>query len=293
MALKFCDVPIDVIISRAKAIEMKVSIYDREVLRVEETNRKIKEEITRIDTELSEVNYTPKYSDEFLLDIRSKIEELDKEIKKCQTLISEVDGKVSSVYDKSFIDSQKEKAGKISKELDAVIADENILKEDDLYYSYLMNCFSNKENSFKKFFIGQMIDTFNEKINQYLPFFFEEDVSIIFDKELECKITIDKDVVSIKSFSAGQKTRADLAVAFALFNLSRIFFSNESNLLIVDEILDTNIDTFGIESALTIVEGFGYDTSVFVVSHNQEIKDKIKEKVEIVRDENKFSLIRQ
>lgn len=286
------DSSVENILLRIKDIETNVSFYEKEVKRIEETNRKIKEEIIRIESEIADINYTPKYSDEFLIDLRGKIEELDKEIKKCKTSISEIDGKVSSVFDKSFVESQKEKIVNISKEIEEVVAEENILKEDDLYYCYLMNCFSNKENSFKKFFIGQMIETFNEKINQYLPFFFEENITINFDKELECEIIIDKEKVSIKSFSAGQKTRADLAVAFALFSLSRIFFSNESNLLIVDEILDTNIDVYGIESALTIVEGFGYDTSVFVVSHNQDIKDKIKNKIEITRDENKFSVIR-
>ena len=286
------DSSVENILLRIKDIETNVSFYEKEAKRVEETNRKIKEEIIRIESEIADINYTPKYSDEFLIDLRGKIEELDKEIKKCKTSISEIDGKVSSVFDKSFVESQKEKIVNISKEIEEVVAEENILKEDDLYYCYLMNCFSNKENSFKKFFIGQMIETFNEKINQYLPFFFEENITINFDKELECEIIIDKEKVSIKSFSAGQKTRADLAVAFALFSLSRIFFSNESNLLIVDEILDTNIDVYGIESALTIVEGFGYDTSVFVVSHNQDIKDKIKNKIEITRDENKFSVIR-
>lgn len=286
------DSTVENVLLRVKDIENNVSFYNKELKRVEETNKKIKEEIERIDSEISDINYVPKYSDEFLIDLKGKIEELDKEIKKYQSSISEIDGKIFSVFDKSFVDSQKKKISKISKEVEVIVAEENVLKEDDFYYSYLMNCFSNKENSFKKFFIGQMIETFNEKINQYLPFFFEENITINFDKELECEIIIDKEKVSIKSFSAGQKTRADLAVAFALFSLSRIFFSNESNLLIVDEILDTNIDVYGIESALTIVEGFGYDTSVFVVSHNQDIKDKIKNKIEITRDENKFSIIK-
>lgn len=286
------DSTVENVLLKAKDIENNVSFYNKEIKRIEETNKKIKEEIDRIELEIKDINYIPKYSDEFLIDLKGKIEELDKEIKKYQSSISEIDGKIFSVFDKSFVDSQKKKISKISKELEKIIAEENVLKEDDFYYSYLMNCFSNKENSFKKFFIGQMIETFNEKINQYLPFFFEENITINFDKELECEIIIDKEKVSIKSFSAGQKTRADLAVAFALFSLSRIFFSNESNLLIVDEILDTNIDVYGIESALTIVEGFGYDTSVYVVSHNQDIKDKIKNKIEISRDENKFSIIK-
>ena len=284
--------PISEIVLEYSIIKKKEETFYSEKKRIDEKNKSISKELESIEAEISDINYVPKYTDEFLINIRDIITKLETENISFSNKILEMDGQATSVYDKGFVEKQKGVILTASAELSEITKEEDTVKEEDWYYSYLMNLFSNKENSFKKFFIGQMIETFNDRINQYLPFFFEEDISIVFDKELECKIIIDKEVVSIKSFSAGQKTRADLAVAFALFNLSRIFFSNESNLLIVDEILDTNIDVYGIESALTIVEGFGYDTSVFVVSHNQDIKDKIKNKIEIVRDENKFSIIK-
>jgi DNA repair exonuclease SbcCD ATPase subunit len=117
-------------------------------------------------------------------------------------------------------------------------------------------------------------------------------VEIEFDKDLNDTIKVDGKEVTFSSFSRGQKTRVEIAAAFALFNLSRIFFSNKSGLLIVDELLDNGLDEIGIKAAISILEGFAQDAKVFVVSHNPVVKDNIENVIEIKRDENGFSYIK-
>lgn len=275
-----------------EAAKKAVDYYDKEQANIDSRNAIVRKELEEIEKELADLNYVPKYTEEFILNIKEVVSKTEKEIISIINKISEIDGKASAVYDKSYVEHQKIIIEKIELVIANYIKEEDAFKEEDKYFIFLMDCFSNKENSFKKFFIGEMIETFNEKINQYLPFFFEDEIKISFDKELNATIVMNELEISYSSFSSGQKARAEMSVAFALFNLSRIFFSSETNLLIIDEILDANVDQRGIESALMIVEGLSSETGIFVISHNQEMKDRIKNKIEIRKDSNGFSIIK-
>ncbi len=157
----------------------------------------------------------------------------------------------------------------------------------------MADCFSNKSNGFKKYFIGEMIDTFNSNINKFIPFFFSnEALEIKFDKDLNDSITMDNEEITYGSLSKGQKTRAELAIAFALFELSRFYYSNCNNILMVDEMLDDGLDIYGMRSAISVLKGFS-DSTVYVISHNDNIKELIENKIEITKDENGFSVIKE
>ena len=142
----------------------------------------------------------------------------------------------------------------------------------------------------KKYFIGEMIDVFNTKINQYLPFFFEEDVKITFDKNLNETIKMDEFEVGFSSFSQGQRQRAELAINFALFDVARIFFSNDNKLLILDE-MDKGLDKFGIKAMINLLKGFDKQLKIFIVSHNPLMDEEIDTKIKISRDTNGFSIL--
>ena len=135
-----------------------------------------------------------------------------------------------------------------------------------------------------------MIDVFNTKINQYLPFFFEEDVKITFDKNLNETIKMDEFEVGFSSFSQGQRQRAELAINFALFDVARIFFSNDNKLLILDE-MDKGLDKFGIKAMVNLLKGFDKQLKIFIVSHNPLMDEEIDSKIKISRDTNGFSIL--
>ena len=280
------------VIQNIEMSKERISTRKKEEEKTKERNAKIQKEIEEIEKEIGVFNYVPKYTEEFILHIKETLAILESDLSIIKNKISEIDGKASSMYDKKYVDSNKLKIAMLEQDIISLEFQENSSREDDKYFLCLMECFSNREESFKKFFIGTMIDSFNEKINNYLPFFFEENLKITFDKELADTIEMDGDVITFNSLSTGQKAKAEISVAFALFDLSRIFFSSETNLLIIDEMLDKGIDQRGVESALSIVEGMASDIGIFIVSHKTDLKDSIKNKIEIKRDENNFSVIK-
>jgi DNA repair exonuclease SbcCD ATPase subunit len=218
--------------------------------------------------------------------------EIEKSITSCDVDIAAILGSVSTVYDKSFVEKNEKVIESKTEELEEFTKEKNPFEEDEKYYSYLADCFSNKSGGFKKYFIGEMIGTFNENISKFVPFFFNEKISISFDKDLNDIIEMDDEKISYKSLSRGQKTRAELAIAFALFELSRYYYSNCNNILMVDEMLDEGLDQFGMRAAISVLQGFT-DTTVYVISHNDELKNLIENKIEITRDENEFSVIKE
>ena len=244
----------------------------------EENCKKQKELLIEID-ELKEKKSKleiSKYTESYLNSIEEEIKKQEDIIAKSNTIIASVNAAVKSTYDKDYVEKIKSDIESLKEK--AVFAKEQleVIEDDKKHYEYLKECCSNKSNGFKKFFIGEMIPVFNEKINQYLPFFFNnKKIEVSFDKDLVETIKCDGQKITYASLSCGQKTRMEIAAAFALFGLSRVFFSNQSGLLIVDELLDRGLDEFGIKASLSILEGFAQDSKVYVISHNKTVTENI------------------
>ena len=258
----------------------------------EENCKKQKELLIEID-ELKEKKSKleiSKYTESYLNSIEEEIKKQEDIIAKSNTTIASVNAAVKSTYDKDYVEKIKSDIESLKEK--AVFAKEQleVIEDDKKHYEYLKECCSNKSNGFKKFFIGEMIPVFNEKINQYLRFFFNnKKIEVSFDKDLVETIKCDGQKITYASLSCGQKTRMEIAAAFALFGLSRVFFSNQSGLLIVDELLDRGLDEFGIKASLSILEGFAQDSKVYVISHNKTVTENITDVIEVKADENGFS----
>ena len=251
----------------------------------------LKNEYEEIQKKIENLKIT-NYTKEELENISNKINEYKTEIDKNEKIIATIDGQVSSVYDKAYVDDLKNQVETKQKEVEKIVEELEGYNDDIKHYEFLADCFSNKAGGFKKYFIGEMIDLFNNKINQYLPFFFSEKVEISFDKDLNEKILMDDFEVSFSSFSQGQRQRAELAISFALFDVARVFFSNDNKLLILDE-MDKGLDKFGIKSMVNLLKGFDSQLRIFIVSHNPLMEEEIDSKIKIERDENGFSIICQ
>ena len=267
------------------------NIKEIDALRVKNDKRfnELIDEEKSIKEKLANLKIT-NYTEEELNSISEKIESFKTIISDNEKNISAIDGQVSTVYDKSYVENLKNQVEDKNTEINNLDKELKVLNNDITHYEYLGNTFSNKAGGFKKYFIGEMIDVFNTKINQYLPFFFEEDVKIKFDKNLEDTITMDGYPVGFSSFSQGQRQRAELAINFALFDIARIFFSNDNKLLILDE-MDKGLDKFGIKAMVNLLNGFDKQLKIFIVSHNPLMDDEIETKIKISRDANGFSVL--
>lgn len=281
---------------RIKALETDNLLIYKDIENGEKNNKVIKENVLKLETELEKNKVglkQPEYHTMFLNDLKDKIVLLKDEAEEKRLEIVEIDVKAKSSYDKGYIDKTVDTIDKLKKSLIKTKKKLQGAIDEKNHYEALLTVFSNKDAGFKKFFINKMVSIFNDRVNFYLPFFFDEAMEIKFDKDLNEVIQLNGEEVTFASFSSGQKTRFDIAVSFSLFMMVKMFFSSTINLLVFDEILDMNLDKKGFNSVHEIIENLGEFNTVFVVSHQEFYKEKFNHHIHIKRNKDGFSYIHQ
>ena len=128
-----------------------------------------------------------------------------------------------------------------------------------------------KDSGIKSQIIKKYVPVFNNLINKYLH---SMDFFVNFTLDEEFKEVIKsrfRDEFSYSSFSEGEKQKIDLALLFTWREVARMKNSVATNLLILDEVFDSSLDTEGTNELLKILRSLGNTTNVFVISHKGEI----------------------
>ena len=107
----------------------------------------------------------------------------------------------------------------------------------------------------------------NQLINQYLTsmdsyFNFELDEN--FNETIKSRY---RDEFSYDSFSEGEKMRIDLALLFTWRSIAKLKNSANTNLLILDEVFDSSLDTTGTDEFLQLIHSMDAGSNVFIISH--------------------------
>jgi DNA repair exonuclease SbcCD ATPase subunit len=125
-----------------------------------------------------------------------------------------------------------------------------------------------KDGGIKTKIIREYLPLMNKLINKYLQ---AQDSFIQFEMDAEFNEVIKsrhRDEFTYASFSEGEKQRIDLSILFTWRQVARLKNSANTNLLILDEIMDGSLDAEGSESAHQLIEELTKDgTNVFVISH--------------------------
>jgi len=149
-----------------------------------------------------------------------------------------------------------------------------------------------KDSGIKSQIIKKYIPVFNQLINKYLQsmdFYVNFTLDEEFNEVIKSRF---RDEFSYASFSEGEKQKIDLALLFTWREVARMKNSVATNLLILDEVFDSSLDTEGTNELLKILRSLGSETNVFVISHKGEILvDKFLRtlKFEKVNDFSKLS----
>ena len=219
------------------------------------------------------------------LRLSSEIETLKSQIKLTNQMKETAFDKV---YVQKLMDSIKERKAIIGK-----LNSESLgIRREIAQYRVLDDVFSNGENSFKKYFINKTIDMFNEKINTFLPFFFDDEIEIKFDKNLNDSIVFRGKETDFEELSSGEKTRAELCVIFSLYFMVQSLFGCGTNLLVVDELLDRGLDAKGIKASKNILDDISKESSVFVVTHRDDLKEMFTSILTVYKDGDGFTRTR-
>lgn len=132
-----------------------------------------------------------------------------------------------------------------------------------------------KDSGIKADNIRQYIPVINNYINKYLSFM---DFSINFSLDESFQEIINyryRDVFSYENLSDGERLRLDLAILFAWRAVAKIKNSIDSNLLIMDEILDSSLDIDGVEDFFKLIKSLT-GNNIFIISHKDIVVDRFQ-----------------
>ena len=148
-----------------------------------------------------------------------------------------------------------------------------------------------KDGGIKTKIIRQYIPVINKLINKYLAamdFFCQFELDENFNEKIKSRF---RDEFSYASFSEGEKLRIDLAILFAWRAVAKMRNSASTNLLIMDEVFDSSLDTAGTEEFIKILETLTDKTNTFIISHKgATLFDKFHSVIRFVKNKN-FSMI--
>ena len=260
-----------------------------------------------ITTQLGEIDKATVELKGKLDSILEKIKEksdLTKELSRCQQAISDsqkeiqyrkrqikaIEKKIDeSTGGSSSLKQEKDKLKQLAK--DGLKVEESLLDEKKVRDNY--NTVTNmlRDTGIKSTIIKKYLPVMNQLINRYLK---ELDFYVSFELDENFMETIKsrfRDEFSYASFSEGEKMRIDLALLFTWRTIAKMKNSANTNLLILDEIFDSSLDTAGTDDFLKILHTVSDKTNVFVISHKTEsLQDKFASTLRVEKKQN-FSVI--
>lgn len=233
-----------------------------------------------------------------LIDLRGKLELLSKEYDRANSKLNnliaiqaDINTKQMDQYKiKSNIDSLVKYRNQLEKEINQIntshIADEDDKMETleqelnavairyneamDQKQIYTAAAMMLKDGGIKARIIKQYVPVINKLIGKYLSamdFFVQFELDEEFNETIKSRF---RDDFSYASFSEGEKMRINLAILFTWRAVAKLRNSVSTNLLIMDEVMDSSLDSNGTEEFMKILFDLVQDTNTFIISHKTD-----------------------
>ena len=180
--------------------------------------------------------------------------------------------------------SDYERMEELKESLKAIEERKSKLREDLTYSEAAKNML--QDTGIKTKIIKQYLPIMNKLINTYLTsmeFYVNFTLNESFVETIKSRY---RDEFTYDSFSEGEKIRIDLALLFTWRAIAKMKNSTNTNLLMLDEIFDSYLDSTGTDEFLKILNTLG-DENVFVISHKQDVLvDKFRSTIKFEKVKN-------
>ena len=215
------------------------------------------------DAEIGKINYSIKEMEKFNTTLQSEIVQLQS-------------GEISK--------EDMDKLKSLKKSLKSYQKQQHGLREEQTYAEAARSMLM--DTGIKTKIIKQYLPIMNKLINTYLTameFYVNFTLNENFEETIKSR---HRDEFTYASFSEGEKMRIDLALLFTWRAVAKMKNSTNTNLLILDEIFDSSLDSTGTDEFLKILNTLDGE-NVFVISHKQDILvDKFRSTIKFDKIKN-------
>lgn len=262
-----------------KDLNEKLSEQNNKVDELNAVHTKLQEKLSSINEilqEISDKNIELSTKNSSITLLNRQIKEAEAEVLKIQS-------------DTTNIDEEKNKLKALAQDAVSKINQKTALQEHrnlEEVASILL-----KDTGIKTAIIREYLPIMNKLINKYLNamdayIHFELDES--FNEIVKSR---HRDEFTYASFSEGEKMRIDLSILFTWRQIAKMKNSVNTNLLLLDEIFDSSLDTAGTDYFLNLMNTFGENSNIFVISHKgDQLFDKFRSVIKFEK-RNDFSVI--
>ena len=266
--------------------EETVSSHSVKTSEIEEARTQLKEKGAKLEERIDEIDGVESTIGEKNIEmgehrITSKIA-----MNSCKSIKEEL---VGAEKEATAVDTQE--IADLESELRTGHADQTLLFDEKETLGIVSSML--KDGGIKTRIIKQYVPVMNKLINKYLSamdFFVQFELDENFNETIKSRF---RDVFSYSSFSEGEKLRIDLALLFTWRAVAKLRNSVSTNLLIMDEIMDSSLDTSGTEEFLKIIQDLTADSNIFIISHKgDQLFDKFHSVIRFEKVKN-FSRIAQ
>ena len=214
--------------------------------------------------------------------LNTTVTEINKYIAKLQKQISDL------TDTKENLKEEVVKLKALQEEHQALEAKHQELIDEKTYYDAAALLL--KDTGIKTKIIKQYLPVINKLVNKHLAtldFFVNFNLDEAFNETIKSR---HRDEFSYASFSEGEKQRIDMALMLTWRAVAKLKNSANTNLLILDEVFDSSLDTNGTEYLMNILQLLD-DVNLFVISHKGDIlQDKFRSVIRFDKVKN-FSRI--
>lgn len=191
--------------------------------------------------------------------------------------------------DTTNVDEEKRKLKELAVEAMAKVSTKTKLQEQrnlEEVASILL-----KDTGIKTAIIREYLPAMNKLINKYLNAMdayirFELDES--FNEIVKSRY---RDEFTYSSFSEGEKQKIDLAILFTWRHIAKLKNSVNTNLLLMDEVFDSSLDSQGTDLLTNLLSEMADNTNIFIISHKgDQLFDKFRSVIKFEK-RNDFSVI--
>ena len=260
-----------------------LSTYRKEAEQAELQNNELKKELSQKGERYSSMKAKLDEIDSKMSKVALKLQELNSAADIAKSKQSQAQQLVSQLKVKL-----EENANKINpyselaeNTLKKIKQQSSILDEQEKDYLYLKKAEEIvSQDSLKKFIIKDLIGIINNRIRTYLSKMGAR-YTCVFDENLDFKFVTDTGSCELQNFSCGEQKRLEIAACLSFRDFIAQRSNISSNILILDEYIDSGIDSLAVESILQILKEFTIVNrqNIFIISHRSEINNDVFDRI--------------
>jgi DNA repair exonuclease SbcCD ATPase subunit len=152
------------------------------------------------------------------------------------------------------------------------------------HQKFLLDLLTSKDSFIRKKIIDQNLSYLNSRLTHYLDKIGLPH-QVVFKNDLEVAITELGRDLDFDNLSRGERNRLILGLSFAFRDVWENLYI-PINALFIDELIDSGLDTMGVENAIAILKDMARrrQKSIWLVSHREELAGRVASVLKVVKE---------